>query len=307
MAADAVADWAPPPGRHVRVPAGDCFVRESGDGQPTIVLLHGLPDDSRIYGCLQPRLAAAHRTVAPDFLGWGSSQPNDGLSLGFGMLDRTLTQILDALELERVVLVAHDMSGPAAVRWTAAHPERAAALVLLNTYYGWNSARMPLALKLFHLPYLGRLVRRFLDVGRTGLSWHVYRWQVGQVWPGWTADFDRLLRIFHGVFRHSRTARRAFHTINNEIVGQIEANQRSLETLTSLETPTLILWGARDPYLKPAVARQFHRLVPNSELHMVAGAGHFIQLQAADELAERIQEFVSRTGQSRNSSASPAG
>ena len=187
-------DWAPPQGRHIQVPAGGCFVREAGHDQPTIVLLHGLPDDSRIYGSLQPRLAAAHRTVAPDFFGWGSSLPNEGLSLGFDMLDRTLTQVLDALELTRVVLVAHDMSGPAAIRWTAMHPDRAHALVLLNTYYGWNSARMPFALKLLHLPYVGRLVRRFLDVGRTGLSWHVYRWQVGQVWPGWTADFDRLLR-----------------------------------------------------------------------------------------------------------------
>ncbi len=292
MAADPVADWSPPPGRHVQVPAGDCFVREAGDGQPTIVLLHGLPDDSRIYGCLQPRLAATHRTVAPDFLGWGSSQPNDGLSLGFDMLDRTLTQILDALELQRVVLLAHDMSGPAALRWAAAHPERAHALVLLNTYYGWNSARMPFALKLLHLPYVGRLVRRFLDIGRTGLSWHVYRWQVGQVLPGWTADFDRLLRIFHSVFRHSPTARRAFHTVNNELVDQIESNQRSLETLTALQTPTLVLWGARDPYLKPAVARQFHRLIPNSELHMVADAGHFVQLQAPDEMADRILRFI---------------
>ena len=298
MAADPAPDWAPPQGRHIEVPAGDCFVRESGQGEPTIVLLHGLPDDSRIYGYLQPRLAAAHRTVTPDFLGWGSSQPNEGLSLGFDMLDRTLAQILDALELERVVLVAHDMSGPAAIRWTAAHPERAAALVLLNTYYGWNSARMPLALKLLHLPYVGRLVRRFLDIGRTGLSWHVYRWQVGQVWPGWTADFDRLLRMFHGVFRHSRTARRAFHTVNNEIVDQIKSNQRSLETLTALGTPTLILWGARDPYLRPSVARQFHRLVPSSELHMVSSAGHFLQLQAPDEIADLILRFVTRAGQS---------
>ncbi len=292
MAADPGDDWAPPQGRHIQVPAGDCFIREAGHDQPTVVLLHGLPDDSRIYGSLQPRLAAAHRTVAPDFFGWGSSQPNEGLSLGFDMLDRTLAQILDALELEHVVLVAHDMSGPAAIRWTVANPERAHALILLNTYYGWNSARMPFALKLLHLPYVGRLVRRFLDIGRTGLSWHVYRWQVGQVWPGWTADFDRLLRMFHAVFRHSRTARRAFHTINNEIVGQIEANQRSLETLTALHTPTLILWGARDPYLKPAVARQFHRLLPRSELHMVSGAGHFVQLQAPDEMADRILRFI---------------
>jgi haloalkane dehalogenase len=294
MATDPGSDWAPPEGRHVKIAAGNCFVREAGRGQPPVVFLHGLPDDSRIYGCLQPRLATAHRTFAPDFFGWGYSQPNEGLSLGFAMLDRTLTQVLDALDLERVVLVAHDMSGPAAIRWCAAHPQRAHALVLLNTYYGWNSARMPLALKLLHLPYVGRLVRRFLDIGRTGLSWQAYRLQVGEVWPGRAADSERLLRMFHGVFRHSQTARRAFHTVNNEIVGQIDTNQRSLETLTALRTPTLILWGGQDPYLKPAVARQFHRLVPDSQLHMIADAGHFLQLQAPDEVADLILRFLQR-------------
>lgn len=294
MVTECEIDWAPPDGKLIDLPAGACFVRASGCGDPTIVLLHGIANDSRVYGRLQPALAATHRTIAPDFFGWGSSCPNDGLSLGFETLDRTLSQLIDALDLDRVVVVAQGMSGPPAIRWVASAPDRAHALVLLNTYFGWNSARMPPMLKLLHLPVVGRLVRRFIDIGQTGISWHAYRWQVGRLWASPSHEKERMLRVFQSVFRHSKTARQAFHTINEEIVDQIDENQRNLETLTSLDVPTLVLWGQRDPYLKPAVARQFHRLIPGSELHMVTNAGHFVQLEASQEVADKIMSFVAQ-------------
>ena len=286
--------WAPPEGRHIALSSGSCFYREAGSGAPPIVLLHGLPDDSRVYGCVQPILSRRHRVLAPDFLGWGLSRPNEGLSFGFDLLDRNLAQFLEAHELDEVVLVAQDMSGAPAIRWAAAHPERMRALVLLNAYYGWNSARMPPVLKLLHAPYLGKLLRRFIDIGRPGISWQLYRWQVGHLWARRTPEAERLLRHFHAVFRHSRQARRAFHAINDELAAQIDRNQRRLDILTGLQCPTLIAWGQRDPYLGPPVARQFHRLVPGSDLQMIPDAGHFVQLEAPEALAELIASFVER-------------
>ena len=71
MADEQEIDWAPPDGRLIDLPAGACFVRVSGRDDPAIVLLHGIANDSRVYGRLQPALAMAHRTIAPDFFGWG--------------------------------------------------------------------------------------------------------------------------------------------------------------------------------------------------------------------------------------------
>ena len=285
-----------PEGRYVELPGGASFCREAGQGAPTIVLLHGLPVDSRIYSKLQPILAQRHRTLAPDFLGWGESRPNQALTFGFDALDRNLAQLIDSYGLDDVVLVAHDMSGPAAIRWAAANAARTRALVLLNTYYGWNSARMPPALKLMHLPYLGRLARRFIGVGRRGLSWQLYRWQVGTLWAHRTPEVERVLRSFHSVFERSPRARAAFHAINDELVSQIDANQRRLEVLTELRSPTLIVWGARDRYMRPAVARQFHRVLPCSELNLIPEAGHFVHMETPQETARVIESFLSGLG-----------
>ena len=56
---------------------------------------------------------------------------------------RDLGAVISHLGLDSVVLVAHDASGPPAIDWALAHPERTAALVLLNTYYGRTSSLRP--------------------------------------------------------------------------------------------------------------------------------------------------------------------
>ena len=184
------------------------------------------------------------------------------------------------------------MTGPGAIRWAAANPDRIRALVLLNTYYGWNSARMPPILKVLHAPFAGRVLRRIIGVGKPALSRYLFRWQVGRLWGTHTPLSHQLTRTFHDMFAASATARRAFHRINDDLVSQINANQRRLDLLAELRCPTLILWGSRDPYLRPHVARQFHRLIPISELRLLDASGHFVQVEAAEEAAQAITEFI---------------
>ncbi|MBM4435735.1 MAG: alpha/beta hydrolase [Actinobacteria bacterium] len=291
--------WAPPDGRFIDMPTGACFYREAGVGLPPIVLWHGLPVDARVYGRLQPLLSRRYRTLAPDFFGWGFSRPNEGLRYGFTTLDRNVAQFMEALALRASVVVAHEMAGPPVLRWAATHADQLRGLILLNTYFGRSSAHMPEALRLLNAPYIGASIRRMVDFGRSGLSWQLYRWQVGRLWVHRQPDSERILRTFHAMFRHSREGRRAFHAISDELVEQIGANQRQLEVLAAVRCPTLLLWGADDPYLNTAAARHLHRLLPGSELRLLPRAGHFPQLEAPEAVATAVEEFVDRTAGAR--------
>ena len=284
--------WAPPSGRRIELPSGVCHYREAGQGRPTVVLLHGLASDSRIYGCLQPLLADTVHTLAPDLLGWGFSEPNAGLTFGFDTIDRNLAQFIDAHHLDDVVLVGHEMTGPAAIRWAVANPGRTRGLVLLNSYWGWNSARMPPVLKALHVPIVGGVLRRAMGVMRSVLFGNLFRWQIGRIWGTHTPLSDELTRTFCKTFAASPVARQALHRINKGLPAQINANQRRLDVPAQLQCRTLILWGGRDPYLRSHVARQFHRLIPNSELHLFHDAGHFVQVEAAVEAARAINAFI---------------
>ena len=286
--------WPTPSGKRVELASGVCHYREAGDGRPTIVLLHGLATDSRIYGRLQLLLAETAHTVAPDLLGWGFSEPNEGLAFSFDTVDRTVAQFIEARGLEDVVLVGHEMSGPAAIRWAAANPGRTRGLVLLNTYYGWNSARMPPVLKVLHAPVVGGVLQLAIGALRTALFDPLYRWQMGRVWAAQTPMSDALTRTLCETISTSAFARRALHRINDELPAQINANQRRLDMLAQLQCRTLIVWGGRDPYLGPHVARQFRRLIPNSELHLIHDVGHYVQAEAAEDVAGAIGAFVER-------------
>jgi pimeloyl-ACP methyl ester carboxylesterase len=128
-------------------------VREYPGREPTIILMHGFPDNLHLYDRLFPCLSPPRRVVAFDFLGWGASDK----PLGFpftatsqvGDLDAVITQ----LRLQQVILVAHDASGPPAIDCALANSERVAGLVLLNTYYcAMPTLRPPEAIWLFSTP-----------------------------------------------------------------------------------------------------------------------------------------------------------
>jgi haloalkane dehalogenase len=119
--------------RRVQAPGGDLHVIDQPGTEPPFVLLHGFPDDSRIYQKLIPHLAP-RRAVAFDFFGYGHSGRAAGPDSG--QHDTELPAVLDALAIDRVILVGHDAGGPVAVDFALAHPDRVSRLVLMNTYYG---------------------------------------------------------------------------------------------------------------------------------------------------------------------------
>lgn len=90
--------------RRVDTPDGSIFVQEApGDG-PAVVLMHGFPDDQRIYARLLP-LLSPRRAVTFDFLGYGRSERSD--MAGFTPDDHAaqITAVLDALDIADAVLV----------------------------------------------------------------------------------------------------------------------------------------------------------------------------------------------------------
>ena len=109
--------------RRVDTPNGQIFVREMPGQDPPIVLMHGFPDDHRIYDKLLPRLSP-RRAVAFDWLGYGRSDRSDTAGSVPEEHGAELAAVLDELGITRAVLVGHDASGPDAVAFAVTHPER---------------------------------------------------------------------------------------------------------------------------------------------------------------------------------------
>src|SRR5215469_11096076 len=149
-----------------------------------VVLMHGFPDSLHLYDRLVPHLAGRVPLVRFDFLGWGRSDKPAGYPYTATNQAGDLAAVIDAVgghvNADRVVLVAHDASGPPAIDWALANPDRVAGLVLLNTYYHWTpSLRRPPAIALYSTPVLRTLARAVMRRW-PALDRRLYRWQVGR-------------------------------------------------------------------------------------------------------------------------------
>jgi haloalkane dehalogenase len=271
--------------REHRVPRGPhrLYARDHPGEEPAIVLLHGFPDDLHLYDRLVPELAG-RRVVAFDFLGWGAADKPAGHPYTASNQTGDLDAVIEQLALKRVVLVAHDASGPPAIDWALAHPDRVAALVLLNTYYGWTRAlRRPQAIFLYSTPVLRNLTRamasRFEALDRS-----LYRWQVGRFIHD-PAVREQLVPLLYAGFR---PARPAFWSLNNDLLATVISRRRSMPRMRAFNRPVRIVFGAADPYLNSGVAKRFHELFPTSELFLLPAARHYVQVDQPEAVAGLI-------------------
>lgn len=108
-----------------------------GDGKP-IVLLHGWPDSVRTWDSVAPELAAAgYRTIAPSLRGYGGTSYRDGVRRSGQIVAfaQDVIDLLNALNLDRVVFLGHDWGARTGYALAALWPERFERIVLLASGY----------------------------------------------------------------------------------------------------------------------------------------------------------------------------
>jgi haloalkane dehalogenase len=66
------------------------------------------------------------------------------------------------------------------------------------------------------------------------------------------------------------------------------SRRRRIPELRRFDPPVRVIFGALDRSLNPRVARQFAALFPNSQLHLLDGAGHFVQVDQPQQVAALI-------------------
>src|SRR6266852_3505121 len=157
------------------------YAREYAGEEPTIILMHGFPDNLHLYDRLVRHLSPPRRVVAFDFLGWGTSDKPLGHSYTAKNQEVDLDAVVKELKLGQVVLVAHDASGPPAIDWALDHSNQVAALVLLNTYYcAMPTLRPPEAIFLFSTPLIRNVARPISGMFDHLIFRRMYWWQVGR-------------------------------------------------------------------------------------------------------------------------------
>jgi|SRR5579884_435639 len=284
----------------VQTPQGRLWVTEQPGEETPVLLMHGFPDDHGIYNRLIPQLAP-RRVIAFDFLGHGRSDRTDQPCFAYKDHAAQISAVLDALEVQQVVLVGHDGSTPEAVMYAVGHPQSVSHLVVLNGPFGQRDAfRMPEMTRLFAEPDLRRLADDLMsDTEKRG--WMLQRWGAQAALDH--ADrsslvFESILPQFFGG-ESQPDALVAIRGWTAELLRSLDRQEQIVSELPAFRGAVSVIFGAEDPDLTPALAQEIASLFSDASLALIEGAGHYPQHDEAERVAELIKRPVQPTNESK--------
>ncbi|WP_433474548.1 alpha/beta fold hydrolase [Spirillospora sp. CA-142024] len=278
--------------RYIDVDGVRVFYRESvpeRDGAPVLLLLHGFPSASHQFRRLIDALGARYRLIAPDYPGFGHTHAPDGFTYSFDRLADITEGFVQRLGPSRFVMYVFDFGAPVGFRLAERHPEWIAGLVVQNgnAYADGlsDAARDFIALRP-GTPGAEETVRGLLTPSGTRSQYETGVAAPESLAPdGWTLD-QHFLDL---PGRKEAQVALAFDYHSN-----VERYDRWQAWLREHTPPTLIVWGAGDPFFPEPGARAYSRDVPDAELHLF-DTGHFALETHLPEIAPLIATFMDRT------------
>lgn len=242
---------------------------QAGRGSTALVLVHGNWASRRWWLPTLQRLAPGYRAVAFDLRGCGmTSGPDHGYTMSEHTAD--LWEFLNALGIERAVLVGHSLGGAIVTQFALQWPERVQALVLVDTAPADGMQIDPSVYR--QLPFLKGnrwLVAHALDTIMPRIQDAALR----------DALIDDAMRIrLAAVLGNSRAVER----------------WNVVPVLHRLQMPTLIVHGSDDQLVPLGHAQRWRQWLPNSQLVTIQRCGHSPNVERPDVFARALFEFLSR-------------
>lgn len=258
---------------------GTLHHEDAGAGPP-VVLVHGWSLSSAVLADEAAVLARSRRAVAPDLRGHGRSSPSG--PFGLADLARDLGALLDALALERAVVLGWSLGAQVALA-AAADPKvraRVAALVLVSATPRFTEGEgWPHGLPARSVEGLAARVRR--DAAKA-----VARFFDGMFVDG---ELDAPGRARAEAVRAAvPPADPAALLSGLDVLARADLRA----ALPALDVPALVVHGDRDPVCPPGAARATAAAIPGARLALLPGAGHAPFLSRPGPFRDALGSFL---------------
>jgi pimeloyl-ACP methyl ester carboxylesterase len=239
---------------------------EEGEGEP-LVLLHGLFGALSNFKDLIEYFRHRYKVVVPML----PLFELDILHTTVGGLAKHVHKFLETKGYENVHLLGNSLGGHVGLVHTLKHPERIKSLTL---------------------------------TGSSGL----FENGMGDTYPK-RGDYEYIRKKTEITFYDPQTATKelvdeVFEITRNrlKVIKIISLAKSAIrnnlgEELNQIKQPTLLVWGHNDTITPPFVAREFHRLIPNSELHFIDKCGHAPMMEQPEEFNVILEKFLKKLGQ----------
>jgi pimeloyl-ACP methyl ester carboxylesterase len=249
-----------------------------GDAAEAVLFVHGNPGSSGDWRDLVGRVGEFGRAVALDFPGFGRADKPEDFDYSVPGYARHIEEARKALGVDRVHLVLHDIGGQWGLVWAVQHPEAVASVVLINIGVVVRERWYFLA-RVLRTPVLGELVEWsvtkpvFKRMLRRGNPRGLPAEFVEEMW----SNYDHRTR---------RAILRLYRATPPGLLVQYA------DTFRELDPPTLVIWGAHDPYVPVEHAERQRQYFPHADVHILADSGHWPYADNPERVAALVVPFL---------------
>ena len=261
------------------------YVDQGNSDDETVLMLHGEPSWSYLYRKMIPIIAnAGHRVIAPDLMGFGKSdKPANQEDYTYQRHVDWMTDLILKLDLRNITLFCQDWGGLIGLRIAAEHEDRFKRILAANTFLPTGDYRSPDA---------------FIEWQQFSQKTPVFK--VGEIiTSACVSDLsDDIRKAYDAPFpgeEYKAGARRFPMLVPIKPDDPASnPNRKAWEVLKKWDKPFLTAFSDSDPITRGGDA-YFHKLIPGTkgQAHTtIIGAGHFLQEDKGEELAELTVDFI---------------
>jgi pimeloyl-ACP methyl ester carboxylesterase len=267
-----------------------------GLGSP-VLFIHGLGSSGYIEWRFNlESLSDRHRVYAPDLPGFGRTE-KPRARYGIPYFTRFIERYVEDRGLRSAAVVGASLGGRIALELALENPRLVRKLVLVNAL-GLGRPNVHVSYGLVTIPRLGEAL---MKVTRNALHWAPSQMirRVAARYIGSSSDLNRtmndayidnLRELYAAAGYHDAylATVRSLMTPKALLGGQYDLTNR----LNELKVPVQLIWGANDPLFPLAHATRAHRLIKNSKLAVIEGAGHTPQAERPEEFNRVLHKFL---------------
>lgn len=277
--------WAPPPSQFVNIAGMNIHLRDEGpktDEEP-IVLIHGTAASLHTWDGWTDALKTERRVIRFDLPAFGLTGPEPKNDYTIERYAEVVVAVLDHLNIKKSVLAGNSLGGYIAWATAIFYPERVAKLVLVDASgYPFESESVPIAFKISANPIASVILKDFLPKFLIEKS-------VKNVYGNPELVTDEVVERYYQLSLRAGNRAALQQRFKQTQPGALAAK------VSSINVPTLIIWGGKDKLIPPALGKQFEQDISNSKLLIYPDLGHIPHEEDPQTTVLAVQEFLQGT------------
>ncbi|WP_334146708.1 alpha/beta fold hydrolase [Hyphomicrobium sp.] len=271
----------------VKTPSGTIAYQEQGAG-PVALFVHGVIVNSHLWRHQLAGLSAVRRCIAVDLMGHGATSIAADQDVSFEAQARMLAEVMDALDLDKVDLVANDSGTGIAQIFTANHPERLRSLVLTNgdVHDNWPPKDFS--------GFLSMVAAGGLEDTLRGMAEDKARFRgpdgLGGAYEQPEKVSDETIDVY---LQPLLTDPARLHDLERFILAFDNRQTVGLvDKLKKLDVPTLVVWGTGDIFFGVEWSRWLEQTIPGVKQRLELEGGRlFLPEERAAEVNAAVLSF----------------